>query len=226
MIRKVLIAEDHESMNISLRSTLNQLGILNPDDVYYCDDAIRKIEKAQQINETYDLLITDLFFEKDSRDQKIADGIELIEAAKEIQPDLKIIVFTADSRPEVLEKLFIKFNIDGYVQKGRGDSKELMKAFENINNGQRYIPVELLHLLRTQKKYQFTDFDRIIILEMIKGKRQDEISDYLRENNITPSAKSSLEKRLKLIKETMGFNTNEQLIAYCVMAGVVEWRQC
>ena len=40
MLNRVLIAEDQEIANISLRKTLEELG-MTPSDVYYCDDALR-----------------------------------------------------------------------------------------------------------------------------------------------------------------------------------------
>lgn len=56
---------------------------------------------------------------------------------------------------------------------------------------------------------------------MIEGKRQQEISDHLRKNNIQPAGLSSIEKRLNYIKEALNFSTNEQLIAHCVKMGIV-----
>ena len=63
MIKKVLIAEDHESANISVQKTLDEMGILDPDYVYYCDDALVRVQKAMEAGEPYDLLITDLYFD-------------------------------------------------------------------------------------------------------------------------------------------------------------------
>jgi two-component system capsular synthesis response regulator RcsB len=46
MINKVLIAEDHESANFSVQKTLEDLGVSDPDHVFYCDDALLKIQKG------------------------------------------------------------------------------------------------------------------------------------------------------------------------------------
>lgn len=220
MIKKVLIAEDHESSNISVQKTLADLGCDQADYVYYCDDALIRIEKACQANDSYDLLITDLYFEEDHRQQKITNGTDLITAARAVQPDLKVLVFSAEGRSVIVEKLFNESGIDGYVRKARGDAKELMKAIHQIENNQRYIPV---HFTRELKQYthEFTKYDITIISLMIEGKRQKEISEYLKNNNINPSGLSSIEKRLNYIKEVFGFSTNEQLIAHCVKIGVV-----
>ena len=95
MIKKVLIAEDQESANISVQKTLEQLGIIEIDYVFYCDDALLRITRAARAGNSYDLLITDLSFEEDDQKQNIPTGTELILAARAVQPDLKVLVFSA-----------------------------------------------------------------------------------------------------------------------------------
>ena len=45
-IEKVLIAEDHESANLSVQKTLEELSIADLHYVYYCDDALLKIQRV------------------------------------------------------------------------------------------------------------------------------------------------------------------------------------
>src|SRR5687767_4290346 len=99
MINSVLIAEDHQSANISIQKTLEDLRVPHTDYVYYCDDALAKIKIAKQMGRPYDLLITDLYFEEDGQVQQLAGGAELIAAARECQPDLKVLVFSAENKP-------------------------------------------------------------------------------------------------------------------------------
>jgi len=221
MIQKVLIAEDHESSSISVQKTLEGLDITSPDYVYYCDDALIKIKKAIQSDNAYDLLITDLYFEKDHREQHLTGGSALIEAARQVQPDIKVLVFSAESKPAIIETLFNELHIDGYVRKARGDARELLKALNTINNNECYTPGFFLDRVKYKKAHEFTSFDTTILSLMAEGKRQQEISDYLRSNRIQPSGLSSIEKRLNHIKEALDFSTNEQLIAHCVKMGII-----
>lgn len=221
MIQKVLIAEDHESANISVQKTLEELKIFQPDYVYHCDDAALKIKKALQNGDAYDLLITDLFFEKDHREQSISNGQTLIKTVRREQPDLKILVFSAESRPAIIKNLFDELSIDGFVRKARGDAKELINAINTISHNQRYYPRNLPEPLERRNAHDFTPFDVTILSLMIQGKRVQEIPAYLKENGIKPSGQSSVEKRLSVIKEAYQFSTNEQLIAYCVKMGIV-----
>ena len=221
MIKKVLIAEDHESANMSVQKTLDELNIAIANHIYYCDDALLHIEKALQNDDSYDLLITDLSFEEDHRPQKIKSGEALIAAARKIQPDLKVLVFSAENRPSVITQLFEHLNIDGYVRKARGDIKELVKAINHIDNNQRYCSQETVQLMKQSKSHDFSELDIAIISQMIKGKNQQEISNYLKENNTRPSSLSSIEKRLHGIRAALDLSTNQQLIAHCIKMGIV-----
>lgn len=220
MIKKVLIAEDHESINISVQKTVEELNIAPPDHVYYCDDALAKIQHALKKGEPYDLLITDLYFEKDENKQKIPDGFSLIPAVRQLQPDIKILVFSAEQKPSVIEPLYDDLHIDGYVQKARHDMKELNAAFEMIAKNQCYRPRQLTKVAR-QIGHNYTDYDKTILSLLAEGMRQNQIPEYLRKNKIRPSSLSSLEKRLNQIKETEGFTNNEQLVLFCKKWGII-----
>ena len=213
--KRVLIAEDHESVSNSVKEALKDLGINDPDHVSYCDHALSWIKKGAKTAQPYDLFVTDLSFEEDQNVQEITDGITLIKAAKAAQPDLKILVFTAEGRPEVIQPLINDIGIDGYVRKARNDAKELKAALEALANGSTYFPDQMRQKERKNNSYNFTPYDITIIRLLAGGVKQKDIPQYLQENKIMPAGLSSLEKRLNLIKDVYGFSTNEQLIAHC-----------
>ncbi|HVI46205.1 MAG TPA: response regulator [Chitinophaga sp.] len=221
MITKVLIAEDHESANISVQKTLEELEIVQTDYVYYCDDALTKIQLALQHNEPYDLLITDLYFEEDSRPQNINGGVQLIPAIRQIQPDIKIVVFSAEDKPTAIEMLFEKLDIDGYVRKARNDAKELKSAIEAIDKNQRHFPRHLSQMIGEKNTHNFTEYDITIISLLANGMMQKDIPAYLKEKQIQPASLSSVEKRLNAIKDVLEFSKNEQLIAFCKDMGII-----
>lgn len=221
MIKKVLIAEDHESANISLQITLEELLIVNFDYSYYCDEALLKIKKAKKENDSYDLLVTDLYFEKDHHPQQIESGAQLILACRDIQPDLRVLVFSAESKEAVINSLFSVQQIDGYVRKARHDAKELKKAISAISANQIYYPPSMAKERLAENAYQFSDFDVTIISLLAKGYLQKDIPAYLQRHNIKPAGLSSLEKRLNLMKESFHFTSNEQLIAFCKDYGII-----
>ncbi|GGH66899.1 DNA-binding NarL/FixJ family response regulator [Filimonas zeae] len=221
MIKKVLIAEDHESTNISVQKTMEELSIADPHYVYYCDDAFAKVQMAIQKGQPYDLLITDLSFEEDANVQKITGGLTLIPAVRQIQPDLKIIVFSAEHRAATIEMLFQQLDIDGYVRKARHDAKELVTAVEAVSRHQRHFPRHLTQLIKQKNTHDFSEYDIMVISRLAEGMHQKDIPAYLAENKIRPSGLSSLEKRLAYIREVLGFSKNEQLVAFCKDMGII-----
>lgn len=221
MFEKVLIAEDQESANISVQKTLADLGIADTDYVFYCDDAMARIQKALKKDDPYDLLITDLSYQEDHNQQSISGGKELIKAVKTLQPDLKIIVFSAENKTAVIDTLFNELTINGYVCKGRNDAKSLKLAINSVYKGQTHISMDLKKVMKEKNSHEFTGFDIEIISLLSKGTLQKDIPLYLQQKNIKPSGLSSVEKRFNLMREVLDFSNNEQLVAYCKDMGII-----
>ncbi|MEG0928319.1 MULTISPECIES: response regulator [Chryseobacterium] len=221
MFKKILIAEDHESSSISVQKTLEDLNISNVDYVYYCDDALAKIQKSIREKDLYDLLITDLEYEEDHREQNIKDGKELIRAIKEIHPSLKTIVFSAEHKSGVIDSLFKEYGINGFVRKARNDSKELKKAIAAVYDNKNYLSLDLRQDVKQLNSYEFTEYDIILVSLLSQGVLQKNIPTYLQNNNIKPNSLSSVEKKLNSLKEELQITSNEQLVAFCKDLGLI-----
>ena len=221
MFKKVLIAEDFESFNISVQKAVKELKIETVDNVHYCDDAWMKVKKSIREKSPYDLLITDLSFDTDHREQTLKNGKELVDAIKEEAPPIKIIVFSIENRPEIVENLFTTHHINGFVSKGREDIKELKRAIKAVHNNEKYISSNVKDSIKNKNSYDFTKFDKILVKLLSEGMIQKNIPDYLKENNIRPSSLSSVEKSLNNLKESLGVLNNEQLIALCKDWGII-----
>ncbi|GAA5092134.1 hypothetical protein GCM10023210_20610 [Chryseobacterium ginsengisoli] len=221
MFKKILIAEDHESINLSVQKTLEDLNIPNVDYVYYCDDALAKIQKSIRENEPYDLLITDLYYEEDHREQEIKDGRELIQRIKEIQPSLKVIVFSAEHKSAVVNSLFKEYEINGYVRKARNDSKELKKSIASVYIDENYLSLDMKQDVKKFNSYEFSAYDITLVSLLSKGILQKNIPTHLQEKDIRPYSLSSVEKKLNSLKEDLEVNSNEQLVAFCKDIGII-----
>lgn len=221
MFKKVLIAEDHEIANISVQKTLQELSISDTKYVYYCDHALTWIKNALRDGEPYDLLITDLIFEDDNTPQQISSGIALVNAVKAVQPDIKVIVLSAESRSGVVDELFRTHAIDGYVRKARRDAQHLKEALHAVLHNRTYQSPEVKESIRDKNSHEFTALDLHIISLLAQGVAQKNIPYYLKEKNIKPSGLSSVEKRLNLMREVFDFTKNEQLIAHCKDIGLI-----
>lgn len=215
MFQSALIVEDHQSSNHWIQQTLKDLGIVTVKYAYYCDDALLMLKRGKEEGALYDLLLTDLSFAEDGREQKLRNGSSLIEAAKELQAGLRVLVFSAEPDPAVVSNLFKKFAIDGYVHKGRRDMADLKEAVEAISKGKKFVPAEFQQAVRSKNAHDFSAYDILIISQLAQGTLQKDIPAFLQQSGARASSLSSVEKRLNQIKEALGFTKNEQLVAYC-----------
>lgn len=220
MFKKIIIAEDHEVRNLGVVNALADLQIESFEFVSYCDEAFQKIKNAAQENIPYDLLITDLSFEKDHIKQDIASGQELISEARKIQPNLKIIAFSIEKRAKIIDDLYKIHEINGFVSKGRNDGKELKNTIKRILKGEVVIPQEILNSIRSTS-FEFTDYDKLLIELLSKGWTQSEIEDNFKKNNTTPNSKSSIEKRLNELRENLNAKNNIEMVVICKDNGLI-----
>jgi DNA-binding NarL/FixJ family response regulator len=219
MFKKVLIAEDHEVRNLGVVNALTELQIPHFDFVNYCDDALQKI-KATATADSYDLLITDLSFDKDHIEQKINSGQQLIEEVKKIQPNLKVIAFSIEKKPKIIDDLFKIHNINGFVSKGRNDGKDLRSTIKKVFSGETVIPQEILNSIRNTS-FEFTEYDVTLIELLAKGWKQGDIEKHFKENKITPDSKSAIEKRLNDLRYELGAKNNIELVVMCKDIGII-----
>lgn len=217
----ILVTEDQDVANLSLRITLEELQLPKPDQVYYCDHALTMLTTALRDGRAYDLLVTDLNFQVDGSTKQLPDGISLIRSARQLQPSLKILVFSAETRSVVTRRLYDEFHIDGFVRKGRGDAQELKKAIELLDKNRVYYPRDYRSGAAQDNQHAFTAYDKTIIRLLSEGYAQKDIPAWLDSQGIAPSGLSSIEKRLNLIRNTMGFSKNEQLVIFCKDMGLI-----
>ena len=161
------------------------------------------------------MLITDLSFNEDFPKQQITDGARLIKAVKEVQPEIKVLVFSSEGRLSEAQILFESLNIDGFVPKGRGDVKDLKSAIQAIFDNKKYISANLKKTIN-QKVYDFEKLDIAILTLLAKGISQKMMQEHLQDMGIKPNSLSSIEKQLKKMREALEFQNNPQLIAYCI----------
>ena len=179
MFQRILIAEDHGITSSGLEKTVSKLLVPTIDTTYYCDDALLRIKAAIQKNEPYELLITDLSFKEDYRSRNLRSGEALIKAARNLQPELKILVYSVEHRINKISDLLDNYHINGFVGKERRDFNQIEKAIADIYSGNIYISHELQQLLRSSDSIlELDDYDILTMKLLSKGLKQEEISQY------------------------------------------------
>ena len=84
MFAKVMVSDDLGSINSGVSNILQVLGVQDIIQVQYCDDAYLKIKSAALHEAPIELLITDLSFVPDHREQNFTSGEELVVILKNI----------------------------------------------------------------------------------------------------------------------------------------------
>lgn len=212
MFKKVLVAEDMDSVNHAVGSVLQEFEIKEIEHAQYCDEAWLKAKRAKQDGEAFELLICDLSFKSDHREEKIRSGQELIAKLKKEDPLLKIIVNTIEDHPHTVKALWDSGNIDGYVCKDRTGMKELKDAIITIYNGKNYNSPRIERSMKQENLLLLNDFEVNLLKYISVGLTQEEIGEKFKENNISPNSKSAIEKRLKELRENFNAKTTPHLI--------------
>ncbi len=223
MFKKVLIAEDMDFINSGIKSELTNLGIEQIDYVQYCDEALLKLKCAKLLDmEPYDLLISDLSFDEDYIEQNIKSGDELIKAVRKEFPSLKIAVFSVEDKEYRVQTLFNEHKINAYVWKSREGLRELKKAVQQIYNTERnYISPHVAGSMSKSKAIEIVEYDIFLIECLAKGYLQEEISAILKEKCWSPTSVSSIEKRLKFLREHFNANNPTHLVSIAKDLGLV-----
>lgn len=214
MFTKVLVAEDYEIANQGIIKILNEkIGIHDIEEAKYCDDAYLKFRKAYNSQEAFELLITDLSFRQDHKVQTRTSGVELIKDIKKIQPDIKVIVYSQENRPDKINMLFDKLNINGYVCKGQHAIKELMTCVDGVYQGKTMLPPELTNNSKANTMIHLDDLDMILLEQLSQGFTKKEIRAKLKEQKITPNGESAIDKRVSKLFEDFKAKNTTHLVA-------------
>ncbi|MCD0472197.1 response regulator [Flavobacterium sp. JAS] len=222
MFKKVLVAEDLDSISIAVIQVLEDLKIPTIHHVKYCDDGLLKAKKALIDNEPYDLLISDLSFKTDHRKTHLTSGEDLIKAINEVQPKLKKIVFSIEDKSYRIKSLFNDLGINAYVSKGRNSIEELRKAIEGTyRNEEKILSSDLSFSFNDKALIEIESYDISILKLLSQGHILESISNEFKASCITPNGTSSIEKRINKLKIYFKANNNVHLIAIAKDFGLV-----
>jgi DNA-binding NarL/FixJ family response regulator len=222
MFKKVIIAEDLDAMNLGIQQVLKDLNIENFQHSKYCDEALLKVRKAIQDNEPYDLLISDLSFKTDHREVKIANGDELVQKVRDLQPNIKIIAYSVEDKSYRIKSLFDNAGVDAFVLKGLNSIEDLKKAINLLyNSDETFISQEVASALQEKNNFEIDDLDIQILKQLSIGTPQDTISDTLKELNFKTISKSTIEKRIAKLKDFFKANNTVHLVSITKDMGII-----
>ena len=213
MFKKVLIAEDFQDTNQGISEMLRDtLHIPVLQDELYCDKAYNRLKYAVTKKEPFELLITDLFFKGDHVQRKLTSGLQLIAAARALQPNLKVIVNSMEDNPVTVNALFKEEKINGYVCKGRHGLTELVNAVQEVYHNRTYVSPGI-DLNVSNNVFELEEFDLMILQSLAEGLTKKEISEKFKKEHITPNSESTIDKRVSKMFDEFGAKNTNHLIA-------------
>ncbi len=127
---RVVIVEDHAIIREGLRSLLSSESDF--EIVGEAEDGRSAIHCVSKLKP--DLVLTDLSMPR-------MDGLDMIEAIKKSQPQVKLIVLTVHRTDEYIQTA-LKAGADGYILKDSNYS-ELITAARSVLKGKRYLSPEI-----------------------------------------------------------------------------------
>lgn len=221
MFEKVLIAEDFQDANLGIVGTLQEkLHITEVQEELYCDKAFTRIKVAHADEQPFELLVTDLHFKQDHVTRNITSGIELIETARALQPNLKVIVNSMEDNPMKINALFKEQKIDGYVCKGRHGLTELVSALQEVYHNRTYYSPQI-NLNVADNVIQLDDFDLNILNGLADGLTKKEVSQKFKKEHISPSSESTIDKRISRLYDEYGAKKTTNLLFKLVKEGKI-----
>lgn len=222
MFKKILIAEDIDSIGLGLTAVLEKLHSAQIVHAKYCDEAILKIRKAILDAVPFDLLITDLSFEPDHRPTTLSNGEDLIKAVKEHQPGLKIIAYSIEDRTYTIKCLLQDLDINAYVWKGRESSGEVIRAINTIyNSDQKYLSPRFSHILQPATLLEIEEVDIQLIKHLSQGLQVGEICEIFKTQGRSAKSNSSVEKQINKLKTYFKAKNNAHLVSIAKDMGLV-----
>lgn len=127
---KILLVDDHAIVSDGLQALLNQVDDLEVVNKLVSGDFALAYLKQHEV----DLMITDYSMPD-------MDGLTLVKKAKQLKPDLKIIVLSMHDEVVMIREI-LAAGVDGYVLK-KYAQQELVNAIETVNNGRQYWSAEV-----------------------------------------------------------------------------------
>lgn len=195
MFKKVLISDDLGSINKGVLTVLDSLGINDIKQVQYCDDAYLQIKSAILKNEPFDLFITDLSFKPDHRASKLHSGEDIIKQLDKEGIPIKTIVYSVEDRFQKVRTLINEYKANAYVCKGRKGLEDLSSAIHTVYSNEIFLSDQVKNALSKENNLEIDSYDLALMKQLSLGHSKEQISDFFKSNNVTPSSLSSIEKR-------------------------------
>ncbi len=131
---KILLVDDHQ---ILLEGTKTLIDTLELFEVKHTANSAEAAQELLKSNE-YDILITDY-------EMPGMSGMELIQLAKAVIPDIKTIILSMHDNSAVVKEL-LKMGVDGYILKN-DTHHSIKEALDKVTRGKKFLSEDISDIL-------------------------------------------------------------------------------
>lgn len=205
-LKKVIIVDDHKIFRESLAYML--VSQANLSILAQANNGKELLELLQ--TEIPDIVLLDI-------EMPIMDGVEATRLALKKYPDLKILVLSMHNDEEFYSSM-IDLGVKGFILK-EADSSEVIKAIEEIIDGNLYFSQDLLVGLLKKRKdtkhIELTQREKEVLTNIAKGLSNSEIA-----NKLYISSRTVEKHRAELLLKTESKNSIS-LVVFAIKNGLV-----
>lgn len=214
---KIFLVDDQSAALRGIKADLQQIQ----PPVQVVGEAMDKRTALQKLkNLEVDLLITDLRFKHENGHD--LDGLQIIEEAKKLKKNLKILVVTYDDETEWYDIVVNQKNAHGILSKNYSLT-DLASAVENIVVRQQiYRSQGIVNLLMQRQstrsdseEFHITDKAKNMVRLLSEGKTRDEVADILN------YSKANVDKVLGHLFRQLNVSNSNQLISLAKEKGLI-----
>ena len=207
---KIIIVEDQPICRLGIRSTLDR-SALEHQIMAEAGTVAEALSCLQQYGSQTDIILLDYMLPDGT-------GMDVIEAAKRLCPDAKIVIFSGEAGGATVKQL-MEAGVNGFMSKSV-NSDEIALVLDSVMQGRDYtgeahmrIEQDLKDDYETMKSLTRREIELITLCA--NGLTAKAIAE---EMNITPH---SVENMKSSVFSKLGINSTSELILYAFRVGLV-----
>lgn len=163
-MKTALVVDDHPSIRMALKITLENIGF---DKVDECDNGAQAINLIK--SEKYNIVVLDIGIPN-------MDGMSVISAVRKAEINTKILVFTSQST-ELYASRCMMSGVSGFLTK-RDGMEDVAVAIKAISSGYTFFPnMSYITHAETQRSSSLTNRELDVLRKIMAGMKNTEIAD-------------------------------------------------
>ncbi|MGB1042922.1 MAG: response regulator [Tenacibaculum sp.] len=220
---KILLVDDHQLIIEGILSYLKDIDYLQIETSNSCDDAFTRI-KANQHNEPFHIVFTDLSFDNKNDNTTLDDGEALIKALQQEEIDIKTGVITGHSETNRVFNVVHNLNPNAYILKGNCNTDELTFAIKKMLKGEVYYTHQIHQKLlkRALIEIQMDEMAIQILKELPKHAKISNLEGLIKKRDGSIMKVRSIEGKLAKLRTDLQAQNNTDLVLKAKELGILD----